>query len=201
MSVSDSEPTSATPWETPVPEEEKPLVAAVAAHPMLDSVGALAHLLAQLPPEMSLWLDGHAREDPDNRPRQQFLAVTPRIVGVTSPAGTERSMEPGLELGTVYVPFDSDPGSQAAAAVRRDLLPECAYARAEERMEQGAVPGALGDIASVLEDVGGLLRAAAEWLDRASSDAQNLHVEASRISQAAERVAQMAKSIKDTDCG
>ncbi|WP_030665818.1 hypothetical protein [Streptomyces rimosus] len=196
MSDSDREPTTAASGQ---PQH---LAATVAAHPMLNSVGALARLLAQLPPEMSLWLDEHAREDPNERLRQQFLTITPRIVKVASSVGIEdEPMQPGLELGTVSIPFDSDPGARAAMAARRDLSPETTSARAEERMEQGDVPGALGDAALVLQEVAALLLGATEWLDRSSPGAESLSIEAWRIRQTAKRVARIAKVIKEEDGG
>ncbi|WP_326707969.1 hypothetical protein [Streptomyces cyaneofuscatus] len=203
MSDDSPETTSAAPWErTPIPAEHQRLLATVAAHPVVENVGSLADLLAKLPPEMSLWLDEHAREDPANRMKQQFLAVTPRIVGVSNSEGpTGPSMEAGLELGIVHVPFNSSPDERVALATRSDLPPDSAYARAEHRMELGQVPAALGDLASLLRNVAGLLEGATEWMDRNSTDAESLHVEASRINQAAARIGQAAKTIREEDCG
>ncbi|MEU3978312.1 hypothetical protein [Streptomyces bacillaris] len=191
------------PWEqTPVPAEHQHLIDAVAERPMLENVGALADLLAQLPPEMSLWLDEHAREDPANRLKAQFLAVTPRIVGVSNSDGPEGPrMEAGLELGIVHVPHNNSPAERVALVTRRDLPPDSTYDRAEHRMELGQVPAALGDLNSLLQDVASLLVAATEWMDRDSTDAEALHVEASRINQTAARIGQMAKTIREEDCG
>ncbi|MFF9670340.1 hypothetical protein ACF1GS_01360 [Streptomyces eurythermus] len=190
------------PRETPAPGEEQRLAATVAAHPMLDSVGALASLLARLPPELPLWLDEHVRWDPDERLKQQLLTVTPRIVGVASAVETEdAAMEPGLELGTVCIPFDSTPDARAAVAVRRDLLPADPYASAEERLEQGDVPGALGDLATLLQDIAALLSDVTDGMERGSSDTESLRVEASRIGQAAARIARLAKNGQEKDRG
>ncbi|GHH12409.1 hypothetical protein [Streptomyces rubradiris] len=190
------------PGKTPVPDEERHLATTVAAHPMLGSVGALARLLAHLPPELPLWLDEHVRWDPDERLKQQLLTVTPRIVWVDTADETEdASMEPGLELGTVCIPFDSTPDVQAAVAVRRDLLPADPYASAEERLEQGDVPGALGDLATLLQDIAALLSDVTDGLDRGSPDTESLRVEASTIGQAAARIARLAKTGPEGDRG
>ncbi|AKN72660.1 hypothetical protein QR97_25405 [Streptomyces sp. PBH53] len=197
-------PTNRTlgPCKTPVPDEEQRLAATVAAHPMLDNVGALASLLAQLPPELPLWLDEHVRWDPNERLKQQLLTVTPRIVGVASAVETEdASTEPGLELGTVHIPFDSTPDVQAAVAVRRDLLPSDPYASAEDRLEQGDVPGALGDLATLLQDIAALLSDITGGVERGSTDAELLRVEASTIGQAATRIARLAKTAQEEDRG
>ncbi|MFC9803335.1 hypothetical protein ACFWGE_21350 [Streptomyces bacillaris] len=199
--MSDTAP-AAAPWEAPLPDEEQRLVDTVAAHPTLDNVGALADLLAQLPPQMSLWLDEHHREDREHRLQQQFLAVTPRIVGVSNTEGPEGpGMEAGLELGMVHIPFNSSPDERAALAVRRDLLPSNLYARAEQRMEHGQVPAGLGSLASLLREIAGHVVAATEWMDRDHPDAEALHAEADQISQAGIRLGELAKTIRQEDCG
>ncbi|MFF7097327.1 hypothetical protein ACFY9A_33765 [Streptomyces rubradiris] len=188
--------------KTPVPDEEQRLAATVAAHPMLDSVGALARLLAQLPPELPLWLDEHVRWDPNERLKRQLLTVTPRIVWVASAVETEDvSGEPGLELGTVCIPCDSTPDVQAAVAVRRDLLPADPYASAEECLEQGDVPGALGDLATLLQDIAALLSDVTDGSERGSLDTESLRVEAARIGQAAARIARLARTDREEDRG
>ncbi|WP_030705469.1 MULTISPECIES: hypothetical protein [unclassified Streptomyces] len=196
--MSDTSP-AAAPWEAPLPAQEQRLVDTVAAHPTLDNVGALADLLAQLPPQMSPWLDEHHREDREHRLQQQFLAVTPRIVGVSNTEGP--GMEAGLELGMVHIPFNTSPDERAALAVRRDLLPSDIYARAEKRMENGQVPAGLGSLASLLREIAGHVVAATEWMDRDHPDAEALHAEADQINQAGIRLGELAKTIKQEDCG
>ncbi|MFE3629360.1 hypothetical protein [Streptomyces goshikiensis] len=110
-------------------------------------------------------------------------------------------MRSGLELGTVQVPLDSSRDAQEALAVRRDLLPIDTYARSEDRMEAGAVPGGLAGLASLLKDTAGLLTHATNWLDRSSPDGDSLRVEASRVEQSAARISQLATMIKEEDCG
>ncbi|WP_413102541.1 hypothetical protein [Streptomyces sp. Inha503] len=181
---------------TPTPAQEKRLAATIAAHPMLDSVGALAALLAQLPPKMALTLDEHVRADPAEE--DQVYTVTPRLVGMVSGIGTEEAhMTPGLELGTVYIPADGAEDIQAAAAVRRDLPPYDTLARAEDRIDTGDLNDGLKDLSTVLHGIGLLLEEVApKWLERGDEAAESLRVEAGRIANAADRVRQLAASVE-----
>ncbi|MYW69092.1 hypothetical protein GTY65_34220 [Streptomyces sp. SID8379] len=187
---------SSDPESTPTPKQEGQLAATIAAHPMLDSVGALTALLAQLPPEMALKLDEHVRADPSER--DQVYTVTPRLVGMVSGIGTETAhMTPGLELGTVYVPADGEEDVQAAAAVRRHLPPFDTLARAEDRIDDGNLREGLKDLSAVLQNIALLLEETApKWLARGDEAAESLRVEAGRIAHAADRVTQLAETVE-----
>ncbi|MGP9023195.1 hypothetical protein ACT1U9_32925 (plasmid) [Streptomyces sp. BR1] len=187
---------SSEPEATPTPEQEQKLVDTIAAHPMLDSVGALAALLAQLPPEMALKLDELVRADPAEP--DQVYTVTPRLVGMVSGIGTEDAkMTPGLELGTVYVPADGAEDVQAAAAVRRDLPPYDTLARAEDRIDNGRLREGFKDLSAVLQNIALLLEEVApKWLAHGDPAAESLRVEAGRIAHAADRVTQLSETVE-----
>ncbi|MFE7268536.1 hypothetical protein ACFU9B_42305 [Streptomyces sp. NPDC057592] len=168
--------------------------AALAAHPMLDSVGDLAQLLAKLPPDMALVLDEHVRVDPDE-PGQTYT-VTPRLTGMVDYSAGTPQQTLGLELGQVCVPAYEDDAAQAAAVVRRGLVPENTLVRGERRVEGGDLRDGLTDVTAVLESVARLLTDAAAWLGTGDPDADSLRVEAGRIDHAAARVAQLAKTVE-----
>ncbi len=170
------------------------LAAAIAGHPILDNVGDLVRLLSQLPPDMALALDEHVRADPAE-PAQMYT-VTPRLVSMVDYETGTPQMVPGLELGTVYVPADGDIGAQAAAAVRRDLLPENVLARAEARIEDGDLQAGLKDLTGLLREIGRLLGEGAKWLSRDDPAVASLQVEADRIGHASARIAQLADTVE-----
>ncbi|MFF3554288.1 hypothetical protein ACFYXL_12835 [Streptomyces tsukubensis] len=169
------------------------LAAAIAAHPVLDTVGDLVRLLSQLPPDMALTLDQHVRADPAEP--TEVYTITPRLVGLVDEETAQTV--PGLQLGTVYVPADGDDGAQAAAAARRDLLPENALARAGARILDGReLPAGLKDLTGVLQDVGLLLGEGAKWLSQDDPAMTSLQVEADRLGHAAARIAQLADMVE-----
>ncbi|MER6318928.1 hypothetical protein ABT237_35005 [Streptomyces sp. NPDC001581] len=170
------------------------LAASIAAHPILDNVGDLVRLLSQLPPDMALALDEHVRADPAE-PAQMYT-ITPRLIGMADyETGTPRVV-PGLELGTVYIPSDGDQAAQAAAAVRRDLLPENDLARAQARIEDGDLQAGLKDLTGLLREAGRLLEESAKWLSRDDTAVTSLQVEADRIGHAAARITRLADTVE-----
>ncbi|MFB8044177.1 hypothetical protein ACFC8F_23185 [Streptomyces hydrogenans] len=168
--------------------------AALTAQPMLNSVGDLMRLLSQLPPDMPLTLDEHVRTDPTGL--GQMYTVTPRVIGMYNHQAKPPGMAPGLELGLVCIPAEEDEAEQAAAAVRRDLLPENPLARAEARVQGGAIPAGLKDLTGLLKDAKHLLAESADWLSRDDPAGESLRVEADRIGHAAARIAQLADTVE-----
>ncbi|MEV6726889.1 hypothetical protein AB0M94_38965 [Streptomyces xanthochromogenes] len=170
------------------------LRAVIAAQPILDNVGDLVRLLSQLPTDMALALDEHVRVDPAE-PAQMYT-ITPRLVGMVDYESGTPQMVPGLELGTVYIPSDGDEATQAAAAVRRDLLPENDLARAQARIENGDLQAGLKDLTGLLREVGHLLGESAKWLARGDTAVTSLQVEADRIGHAVARITQLADTVE-----
>ncbi|MCX4718756.1 hypothetical protein [Streptomyces virginiae] len=176
--------------------ENRRLMDTVATVPLLSTVGDLAALLARLPQDMPLVLDGHVRvADPNDT--SLVHTITPRIVGVVQDVGTEASvMRPALELDLVYVP-DAEESVQAAAAVRSDLPPHSPLARAEARLKDGYLVEGLLDAATVLDNTARLLGTTAlDWMEYDGADAQALQAEADRIHHAVARLRALAPGVE-----
>ncbi|MFD5415244.1 hypothetical protein [Streptomyces nojiriensis] len=169
------------------------LRAAVAARPILDTVGDLVGLLSRLPQDMALTLDEQVRVDPSEP--GQLYAVTPRLIGMVDTDSMGKTT--GLELGLVCVPAHEDPAAQAAAVTARDsLVPENVLARAEVRIESGDVQAGLKDVGALLKEVGYLLGESAKWLAKGDPNAATLGVEADRIGHACARITQLANTVE-----
>jgi len=179
---------------SPEREHDSPLTAAIAAHPTLDNVGDLVRLLSQLPSDMPLTLDEHVRTV--DAGLGQMYTVTPRVIGMYDHKAEPPGMVPGLELGLVCIPAEEDEADQAAAAVRRDLLPENSLARAEVRVQNGDIPAALKDLTGLLKEVKRLLVESTNWLDGNDPAGTSLKVEADRVGHTAARVAQLADTVE-----
>lgn len=180
------------------PQEKKEMARVaqvVEAVPMLDTVGDLAALLAQLPADMPLSLDEFVRADPAEK--DQVHTVTPRVVAVAEGLGTDDPPLPrqGLQLSLVYVPADGDEAAQATVAARRDLPPYEPMDRAEARIDGGDLRGGLLDLATVLERAALLVgETTPKWLQTGDPAAQSLRVEAERIEYTADRVRTLAEN-------
>ncbi|WP_331718746.1 hypothetical protein [Streptomyces sp. NBC_00212] len=171
-------------------------IAAVAAAPMVDTVGALRTLLAQLPDEMPLSLDDHHRALPGEPDRVH--TVHPSLVATVSGLGTEaESTQPGLLLTQVYVPFGADEEEQAAVAARADLPAYGELPRAAHYLERGELRAGLKDVAEVLEEVAHLVGEVAADCTEHDEDGSKLRVEAKRIAHAAERVGRLAAEVEE----
>jgi hypothetical protein len=172
------------------------LRAAVAAVPMVDTVGELRALLEQLPDEMPLSLDEHHRALPDEP--DQVHTVHPSLVGTVSGLGTPaESKQPGLMLTQVYVPFPADEEEQAAVATRNDLPAYGELARAAHYLERGELRPGLKDVAEVLEELAHLVgEVAAGYVERGSDAESTLRVETERITHTAARVGKLADEVE-----
>ncbi|MFD0253643.1 hypothetical protein ACFVGX_22315 [Streptomyces sp. NPDC127113] len=176
----------------------EPLRAAVAAAPMVDTVGELRALLEQLPDEMPLSLDDHHRALPGEP--DQVHTIHPRLVAMISGLGTPaQSSEPGLMLTQVYVPFPAEAEEQAAVATRDDLPAYGELPRAAHYLERGELYPGLTDVAEVLDEVAHLAgEVAADYLETGSDGQAALKVEAERITQSAARVRKLAGEVETT---
>ncbi|MEW1926397.1 hypothetical protein [Streptomyces sp. NPDC088360] len=172
------------------------LRAAVAAAPMVDTVGALRALLEQLPDEMPLFLDDHHRALPGEP--DQVHTVHPSLVGTVSGLGTPaESKEPGLMLTQVYVPFPAEEEEQAAVAARDDLPAYGELARAAYYLERGELRPGLKDVTEVLEELAHLVgEVAAGYVARGSDAESTLRVETERITHTAARVGKLADEVE-----
>lgn len=175
------------------------LRAAVAAAPMVDTVGGMRALLEQLPDEMPLSLDDHHRSlrsllDEPN----QVYTVHPSLVASVAGLGTPaESKQPGLLLTQVYVPFPADEEEQAAVATRDDLPAYGELPRAAHYLERGELRPGLMDAAGVLDEVAHLVgEVAAGYVETGSDGKAALEVEAERITHAAARVRTLAGQVE-----
>ncbi|MGW9439625.1 hypothetical protein [Streptomyces sp. NPDC055607] len=173
-------------------------LAAVAAAPMVDTVGELRALLEQLPDEMPFQLDDHHRALPEEE--DLVHTVHPSLVAVVSGLGTPaQTKQSGLLLTQVYVPFPADPEEQAAVATRTDLPPHDGLPRAEHHLERGELRPGLKSAAKVLEDLAHLLgEVAGEFTENDKDDAA-LGLEAKRVAHCAERVGKLADEVEVTE--
>lgn len=172
------------------------LRAAVAAAPMVDTVGGMRALLEQLPDDMPLSLDDHHRALP-HEPNQVYT-VHPSLVGTVAGLGTPaESKRTGLLLTQVYVPFPADEEEQAAVATRDDLPAYGELPRAAHYLERGQLRPGLTDTAEVLDEVAHLVgEVAAGYVETGSAGLAALEVEAERITQAAARVRKLAGEVE-----
>ncbi|MFK0121621.1 hypothetical protein [Streptomyces sp. NPDC090994] len=172
------------------------LRAAVAAAPMIDTVGELRALLEQLPDDMPLSLDDHHRALPGEP--DQVHTIHPRLVAVVSGLATEaESKQPGLMLTQVYVPFPAKDEEQAAVASRDDLPAYGELPRAAYHLERGELRPGLKDVAEVLEELAHLVGEVAADFTEHDEDGSQLRVEAKRITHAAERVGKLADTVEE----
>ncbi|MEU1312556.1 hypothetical protein ABZ419_27205 [Streptomyces cinnamoneus] len=177
-------------------ERSPRLRAAVAAAPMVDTVGELRALLEQLPDEMPLSLDDHHRALPGEE--NQVHTIHPRLVAVVSGLATEaESKQPGLMLTQVYVPFPAEAEEQAAVATRDDLPAYGELARAAHYLQRGDLRPGLKDVAEVLEELAHLVGEVAADFTEHDEDGSTLRVEAKRITHAAERVGKLADEVEE----
>ncbi|ORT54647.1 hypothetical protein [Streptomyces sp. CB03238] len=177
-------------------EQAPRLRAAVAAAPMVDTVGELRALLEQLPGEMPLSLDDHHRALPGEP--DQVHTIHPRLVAVVSGLATEaESKQPGLMLTQVYVPFPAEDEEQAAVATRDDLPAYGELPRAAYHLERGELRPGLKDVAEVLEELAHLVGEVAADCTEHDEDGSQLRVEAKRITHAAERVGKLADTVEE----
>ncbi|MFF3958771.1 hypothetical protein ACFYY1_37045 [Streptomyces sp. NPDC001890] len=177
-------------------EQEPLLRAAVAAVPMIDTVGELRALLDQLPDEMPLSLDDHHRALPGEE--NQVHTIHPRLVATVSGLATEaESKQSGLMLTQVYVPFPAEDEEQAAVATRDDLPAYGELPRAAYHLERGELRPGLKDIAEVLEELAHLVGEVAADYTEHDEDGSQLRVEAKRITHAAERVGKLADTVEE----
>jgi hypothetical protein len=170
---------------------------AIAAVPMLDTVGELRSLLEQLPDEMPLSLDDYHRALPGEGDRVH--TVHPRRVAMVSGLGTDHeSHQPGLMLTQVYVPDGASAEEQAAVAARDDLPPAFAeLGRAAYYLGRGDLERGLGDVAEVLAEASVLVGDdAAGYVATGSESANALNVEADRITHTAARVRKLANEVE-----
>lgn len=176
-------------------EERSRLRAAVAAAPMVDSVGELRALLEQLPDEMPLSLDDHHRALPGEP--DQVHTIHPRLVATVSGLATEAERtQPGLMLTQVYVPFPAEDEEQAAVATRDDLPAYGELPRAAYHLERGELRAGLKDVAEVLEEVAHLVGEVAADYTEHDEDGAQLRVEAKRITHSAERVRKLSDEVE-----
>ncbi|MFJ8896701.1 hypothetical protein ACIRCZ_19115 [Leifsonia sp. NPDC102414] len=177
-------------------EQAPRLRAAVAAAPMLDTVGELRTLLEQLPGEMPLSLDDHHRALPGEP--DQVHTIHPRLVAVVSGLATEaESKQPGLMLTQVYVPFPAEDEEQAAVATRDDLPAYGELPRAAHYLMRGELRPGLTDAAEVLDEVAHLVgEVAAGYVETGSDGLAALEVEADRITHSAARVRKLADEVE-----
>ncbi|MFE3601347.1 hypothetical protein [Streptomyces sp. NPDC059142] len=177
-------------------EQRSRLRVAVAAAPMVDTVGELRALLEQLPGEMPLSLDDHHRALPGEP--DQVHTIHPRLVGTVSGLATEAERtQPGLMLTQVYVPFPADDEEQAAVATRKDLPAYGELPRAAHYLERGELRAGLKDVAEVLEEVAHLVgEVAAGYVERGSDAESTLRVETERITHTAARVGKLADEVE-----
>ncbi|CAM5373623.1 putative protein OS=Streptomyces fumanus OX=67302 GN=GCM10018772_70590 PE=4 SV=1 [Streptomyces fumanus] len=172
------------------------LRAAVAAAPMVDTVGELRALLEQLPEEMPLSLDDHHRALPGEP--DQVHTIHPRLVATVSGLTTEaETTQPGLMLTQVYVPFPAEDEEQAAVATRDDLPAYGELPRAAYHLERGELRPGLKDVAEVLAELAHLVGEVAADFTEHDEDGSQLKVEAKRISHAAERVGKLADTVDE----
>ncbi|MBD0844235.1 hypothetical protein ICC28_36925 [Streptomyces sp. TRM68416] len=177
-------------------EQAPRLRAAVAAAPMVDTVGELRALLEQLPDEMPLSLDDHHRAMPGEP--DQVHTIHPRLVAVVSGLATEaESKQPGLMLTQVYVPFPAEDEEQAAVATRDDLPAYGELPRAAYHLERGELRAGLKDVTEVLEELAHLVGEVAADCTEHDEDGSQLRVEAKRITHAAERVGKLADTVEE----
>lgn len=177
-------------------EQAPRLRSAVAAAPMVDTVGELRALLEQLPGEMPLSLDDHHRALPGEP--DQVHTIHPRLVAVVSGLATEaESKQPGLMLTQVYVPFPAEEAEQVAVAARDDLPAYGELPRAAYHLERGELRPGLKDVAEVLEEVAHLVGEVAAEFAEQDEDGSQLRVEAKRITHAAERVGKLADTVEE----
>lgn len=177
-------------------EQAPRLRAAVAAAPMVDTVGELRALLEQLPGEMPLSLDDHHRALPGEP--DQVHTIHPRLVATVSGLATEaESKQPGLMLTQVYVPFLAENEEQAAVATRDDLPAYGELPRAAYHLERGELRPGLKDVAEVLEELAHLVGEVAADFTEHDEDGSQLRVEAKRITHAAERVGKLADTVEE----
>ncbi|MFH8410425.1 hypothetical protein ACH4FX_37465 [Streptomyces sp. NPDC018019] len=177
-------------------EQAPRLRAAVAAAPMLDTVGELRALLEQLPGEMPLSLDDHHRALPGAP--DQVHTIHPRLVAtVSGPATEAETTRPGLMLTQVYVPFPAEEEEQAAVATRDDLPAYGELPRAAHHLERGELRPGLKDVAEVLAEVAHLVGEVAADFAEHDEDGAQLRVEAKRITHAAARVRRLADEVEE----
>ncbi|MEU6965129.1 hypothetical protein [Streptomyces chrestomyceticus] len=177
-------------------EQAPRLRAAVAAAPMVDTVGELRALLEQLPGEMPLSLDDHHRALPGEP--DQVHTIHPRLVATVSGLATEAECaQPGLMLTQVYVPFPAEDEEQAAVATRDDLPAYGELPRAAHYLERGELRAGLKASAVVLEEVAHLVGEVAADFTEHDEDGEQLRVEAKRITHAAERVGKLADTVEE----
>ncbi|MFI9311243.1 hypothetical protein [Streptomyces triculaminicus] len=177
-------------------EQAPRLRSAVAAAPMVDTVGELRALLEQLPDEMPLSLDDHHRALPDEP--NQVHTVHPSLVATVSGLGSEaESKQPGLMLTQVYVPFPAEPEEQAAVATRDDLPAYGELARAAYYLERGELRAGLKDVAEVLEELAHLVGEVAADFTEHDEEGSTLRVEAKRITHASERIGKLADEVEE----
>ncbi|MET9206778.1 hypothetical protein ABZW38_16715 [Streptomyces bacillaris] len=175
-------------------EQKNRLRAAVAAAPMLDTVGELRALVEQLPDEMPLSLDRHTRALPGEP--NEVHTISPRLVATVSGLATEaQTSRPGLMLTQVFVPFPAEDEDQAAVATRDDLPAYDELPRAAHHLERGELHAGLQATAVVLEEVAHLVGEVAADFTEHDEDGSQLRVEAKRITHAAERVGTLATTV------
>lgn len=176
-------------------EQMPRLRAAVAAAPLVDTVGELRALLEQLPGEMSLSLDDHHRALPGEP--DQVHTIHPRLVATVSGLATEaETTRPGLMLTQVYVPFPAEDEEQAAVATRDALPAYGEFPRAAYHLERGELRAGLKDVAEVLEELAHLVGEVAADFAVHDEDGSQLRVEAKQITHAAERVGKLAETVE-----
>jgi hypothetical protein len=179
----------------PMTETDR-LRTAVAAVPMVDTVGQLRALLEQLPDEMPLSLDEYHRALPGEP--AEVHTVHPRLVGLVADLGTPAERKGrGLMLSQVFVPFPAGEEEQAAVATRHDLPAYGELARAAHYLERGELRPGLKDVAEVLEELAYLVGEVAAEFTEQVKDGSALRVEAKRITHAAERVGRLADEVEE----
>ncbi|MFF4173690.1 hypothetical protein [Streptomyces sp. NPDC001744] len=172
------------------------LRAAVAAAPMVDTVGELRALLEQLPDEMPLSLDHHTRALPGEQ--NEVHTIHPRLVATVSGLATEaETSQPGLMLTQVFVPFPAEDEEQAAVATRDDLPAYDDLPRAAHHLERGELRAGLKASAVVLEEIAHLVGEVAADCTEHDEDGSQLRVEAKRITHTAERVGKLAETVEE----
>ncbi|MGK3943377.1 hypothetical protein ABK046_33670 [Streptomyces caeruleatus] len=169
---------------------------AVAAVPMLDTVGELRALLERLPDQMPLTLDDHPRALPGAGNRVHTVHPR-RVVTVSEPGTNPQWHEPHLMLTQVYIPEGASDEEQAAIATRHDLPPAHAeLARASYHLQRGDLEHGLGDLAAILSEAAHLMSNVAPCHVKTRSEQVNaLRTEAERLTQAALQVRKLADEL------
>jgi len=157
----------------------------LADRPILDSVGDLAQLVNQLPPEVALLVDDQVRTDRDTPAagEQIVFAVVAEMAMVTVPPitpvrdhhGQEHDViEPALQLGVRVLPTPDSPAPRQTGAYYL-------HDRAEEALEDGEVGTYLTLVAQQLTRIAkNLDTGVTRWFPR-DRDFPELEAEASRL--------------------